>query len=377
MHVHLREPGDEDAETIESGTEAAARGGFTRIACMPNTNPPLDNRGLVEFVSRRASAVGRARVYPIAAATKGRKGEELTEMRELRDAGVLGVSDDGLPVSDSRMMRRLLEYAETWGLLVVSHAEDLSLSAGGIMHEGYWSTVLGLEGIPSAAEAVAVARDLRLAEMTGARVHIAHVSTREAADLIRAAKARGVRVTAETAPHYLALTDEALRGFDSVYRVNPPLRGEEDRAAIVAAVGDGTIDLVASDHAPHTEAAKDQELEAAPSGMIGLETSVGVVLEVLHHREGRPLKEIVRLFATRPAEIMNWGGGRVRMGEEAHLTVFDPAQAWTVEPGGFASKSRNCPFRGMQLRGRVRMAICDGRLTHQEDVEFCPAERMM
>lgn len=377
IHVHLREPGAEDAETIESGTAAAARGGFTRVACMPNTSPALDTRGLVEFVIRRAQAIGQAEVYPVAAATKQRAGAELTEMHELRDAGALAVSDDGSPVADARVMRRLLEYAATWNLLVISHAEDLSLSAGGVMHEGYWSTVLGLEGIPSAAEAVAIARDLKLAELTGARLHVAHVSTREGVELIRAAKTRGLAVTAETAPHYLALTDESLRTFDSIFRVNPPLRSEEDRQALIAGLRDGTLDCIASDHAPHTEVAKDQELEAAPPGMIGLETTLGVACEILHHREGFTLRELVRLCATRPAEIIGWDVGTVRMGADAHLTVFDPTQEWEVDPAAFASRARNCPFRGWRLRGRARLTVCGGRLTHQEDVEFCPSERLL
>jgi dihydroorotase len=377
MHVHLREPGDEDAETIETGSRAAAVGGFTRVACMPNTNPPLDNRGLIEFVVRQARLTGLARVFPVAAATKQREGRELTGMQELRAAGALAVSDDGNPIESSRVMRRVLEYSKTWGLLVISHAEDRSLAAGGVMNEGYWSTVLGLDGIPAAAETVAIARDLNLAELTGARLHIAHVSTRGGVELVRAAKERGLAVTAETTPHYISLTDESLRTFDSAFRVNPPLRCEDDRRALLAGLADGTIDVLASDHAPHTEVAKDQELEAAPPGMIGLETSVGVALEILHHREGVALREIVRLCATRPAEIMGWGGGSVRMGADADLTVLDPGKEWEVDPEAFVSKARNCPFRGWRLRGRVRMTVCDGRLTHQEDLEFCPSERLL
>ncbi|MBD3235260.1 MAG: amidohydrolase family protein [Candidatus Eisenbacteria bacterium] len=377
IHVHLREPGGEDAETIESGSAAAARGGFTRIACMPNTEPPIDTRGLVEFVLRRAQSAGAAEVFPVAASTKRRAGDELTEMQELREAGVLAVSDDGSPVRDARVMRRVLEYALTWDLLVISHAEEPSLSAGGVMHEGYWSTVLGLEGIPAAAESVAIARDLRLAELTGGRLHIAHVSTHEGVELIRGAKERGVAVTAETAPHYLALTDESLRTFDSVYRVNPPLRSAADREALIAGLRDGTLDCIASDHAPHTDVAKDQELEAAPPGMIGMETTLGVVCEILHHREGFSLRDLVRLCATRPAEIIGWDPGRVRMGGAAHLTVFAPDQEWEVDPSAFASRARNCPFRTWRLRGRSRLTVCGGRLTHQEDVEFCPSERLL
>lgn len=377
LHVHLREPGQEDAETIESGTRAAARGGFTRVACMPNTDPPLDSRGVVEFVQRQARAAGHARVFSVAAATRGRAGAELTDMHELKEAGVLAVSDDGSPVADARVMRRVLEYARTWGLLVITHAEEPALSKGGLMHEGYWSTVLGLRGIPAAAEGIAVERDVRLAELAGARLHVAHVSTAEAVETIRRAKQRGILVTAETAPHYIALTDEALKTYDSVYRVNPPLRSEADRLAVLAGLKDGTIDALATDHAPHTDVAKDQELEATPPGMIGMETALGVALEILHHREGFGLAAIVRLLSAAPAEVIGWGGGRLRLGEDADLAVFDPAGAWTVDPQAFASRSRNCPFRGWTLRGRVRLTVCGGRLTHEEGLEFCPSERLL
>jgi dihydroorotase len=245
------------------------------------------------------------------------------------------------------------------------------------MHEGYWSTVLGLPGIPSASEGVAVARDVRLAELTGARLHIAHVSTREAVEILRAAKARGVPVTAETAPHYIALTDEAIRDYDSVYRVNPPLRTEEDRRAVIEGLRDGTLDAIATDHAPHTLVAKDAEFEAAPPGMIGLESALGVAVEVLHHCEGVPLTRIVDAFAAAPARILGWGGGRLRLGEDADLTAFDPQAAWTIDPEAFVSRARNCPFRGWRVRGRARLVVADGRLTHEEGVEFTPSERLL
>ncbi len=376
LHVHFREPGGEDAETIATGSRAAARGGFTRVACMPNTDPPIDTRGQVEFVLQRAAETGLCRVAPIAAATRGRRGEELTDLRELQSAGAIGVSDDGNPVASALIMRRLLEYARTWDILVVTHAEDPSLSAGGVMNEGYWSTVLGLRGNPAASEAIAIARDIRLAELAGARLHVAHISTREGVELVRAAKSRGLRVTGETAPHYIRLTDKALATYDTSFKVAPPLRTEEDRLAIIEGLRDGTIDVIATDHAPHTSVAKDQELSAAPPGMIGLETSVGVVLEHLHHREGFDLTRIVRLMSARPAEIAGWGGGRVRMGEPADLTVFDPVHEWVIDPEVFASKGRNCPFRGQRVRGRVRMTVCGGRLTHEEDLAFHPSERM-
>ncbi|MCK4302748.1 MAG: dihydroorotase [Candidatus Eisenbacteria sp.] len=376
LHVHLREPGDEDAETIETGTHAAAVGGFTRVACMPNTHPPIDTRGQIEFLLRRAAECGHCRVHPVAAATVARAGKQLTDMRELQGAGAIAVSDDGSPVADALIMRRLLEYARTWDMLVITHAEELSLSRGGIMNEGYWSTVLGLPGIPAASEGVAIARDVRLAELTGARLHVAHVSTREGVEVIRLAKSRGIPVTAETAPHYISLTDESLKSFDPVYRVNPPLRAEQDRQAVLEGLRDGTLDIIACDHAPHTRVAKDQELSAAPPGMIGLETAVGVTIEFLHHREGFDLSQIVRAFATRPAEISGWGGGRIRLGEDADLTILDPHAEWVVDPQSFVSMAGNCPFRDLKLRGRVRMTVCDGRITHEEGLRFCPSERL-
>ncbi len=377
LHVHFREPGGEESETIASGSKAAAVGGFTRVACMPNTKPAIDTRGQVEYVIRRGEGAGHCRVFPVAAATKERQGEILAEMREMQLAGAVAVSDDGSPVGNPQVMRRLLEYAGTWDLLVITHAEDPHLSGNGVMNEGYWSTALGVPGIPTASEGIAIARDVRLCELTGARLHVAHVSTREGVEIIRAAKARGIPVTAETAPHYLALTDGALRTYDTVYKVNPPLRTEEDRLAILAGVKDGTLDIIATDHAPHAQDYKDQELDHAPPGMIGLETSLGVSLEYLHHREGLSLTEVVRAFSSRVSEIAGWGGGRIQMGEDVDLAVFDPREEWIVDPETFASLSRNCPFQGWKLRGRVKMTICGGQLTHEENVRFKPSERLL
>ncbi len=376
LHVHFREPGNEESETIETGSHAAAVGGFTRVACMPNTKPAIDTRADVEYVFRRAQAAGYCRVFPIGAGTRGREGEALAEMREMQLAGAVAVSDDGAPVAKASVMRRLLEYAGTWDLLVISHSEDPHLSAGGVMNEGYWSTVLGLPGNPAASEGIAISRDVRLCELTGARLHVAHVSTAEGVDTIRRAKNRGVRVTAETAPHYISLTDGALRTFDPVFRVAPPLRTEEDRRAVIEGLKDGTLDLIATDHAPHAKDHKDKELDQAPPGMIGLETSLGVGLEYLHHREGMSLTDVVRLYATRVAEIAGWGGGRIQMGEDVDLTVFDPRGEWVVDPDQFVSRSRNCPFKGWKLRGRVKMTVCAGRLTHERGVRFQASERL-
>ncbi len=376
LHVHFREPGGEESETIETGSRAAAAGGFTRVACMPNTTPPIDTRADVEFVIRRAQAAGHCRVFPVGAGTQGRRGEILAEMREMQLAGAVAVSDDGSPVASAQVMRRLLEYAGTWDLPVISHSEDPHLSAGAVMNEGYWSTVLGLPGNPAASEGIAIARDVRLCELTGARLHVAHVSTAEGVETIRMAKARGVPVTAETAPHYISLTDGALRTFDPVFRVAPPLRTEEDRRAVIAGLKDGTIDIIATDHAPHAQDYKDKELDQAPPGMIGLESSLGVCLEYLHHREGMSLTDLVRLFATRVADIAGWGGGRIQMGEDVDLTLFDPKEEWVVDPDRFASRSRNCPFRGWTLRGRVKMTVCAGRLTHAEQARFLPSEQL-
>jgi dihydroorotase len=364
MHVHLREPGREDKETIASGTRAAAAGGFTAVACMPNTSPPLDTRSAVEMVVGEAARSAVARVYPIAAITRERAGRVITEMGELRAAGAVAVSDDGDWVADGHVMRRALEYARMVGLPVISHSEDPSLEAGGVMHEGYWSTALGLKGIPSAAEEAAVARDVALARLTGASLHIAHISTAGAVETVRRARAEGLAVTAEATPHHFTLTDEAVRGYDANTRMSPPLRSAADRDAVREGIRDGTIGVLASDHAPHTEIEKDVEFDAAPNGVVGLETAVGLALTELVRPRIIDLETLVLRMSAAPAGILGIPGGTLAPGAPADVTVLDLDAEWTVEPSSFRSLSRNTPFAGRRLQGRPVMTIVGGSVVH-------------
>jgi dihydroorotase len=364
MHVHLREPGGEESETIRTGAAAAARGGFTGVACMPNTPVRIDTRAVIDLVLDRAREACGTRVHPVCGVTRGLEGEQITEMWELRAAGAVAASDDGFAVASSAVLRRGMEYATMCGLPVLSHCEDASLKGRGVMHEGYWSTVLGLRGIPAACEEIGVARDIALAELTGCALHVCHVSSRGSLDHIRRAKARGLRVTAETAPHYLALTDESLQTYDASFKMNPPLRTEADRAAVRQAVLDGTIDVIATDHAPHHPVAKDVELDQAPFGVIGLETSFGVSYRALVEEEGLPVEDLVRRMAVAPREILGLPGGRLERGRPADLTVVDLETSWEVDPSRFASLSRNCPFAGWTLPGRVLLTVAEGRITH-------------
>jgi dihydroorotase len=365
MHVHFREPGFEYKEDIESGSRAAAAGGITTVACMPNTDPVLDNEALVSRVVRRGQEVGLCRVHPIAAITKGTQGAELTEMMLLRDAGAVGFSDDGRPVESSRVMRRALEYSRLTGQPVISHCEDTALSAGGHMHEGAVSTRLGIEGIPSASEDVAVARDVRLAEIAGGRLHVCHVSSARSVEIIRRAKDRGVRVTAEATPHHLALTDEAVEGFDANTKMNPPLRAESDRRALIGGLADGTIDAVATDHAPHAPLEKLLEFDRAPFGIIGLETSLALVLTVLVKEGHLSLADAVERMTLAPARILGLEAGTLRPGAPADVAVIDPALEWTFAPGDVFSKSSNSPFLGRALTGRVLLTLLGGRAVHE------------
>jgi dihydroorotase len=363
MHVHLREPGREDEETIASGATAAARGGFTGIACMPNTEPPNDSASVTEFILEQAAKHGGVRVYPIGAISKGRKGEELAEIGELVAAGCVGISDDGSPVSSAGLMRRAMEYATMFDIPVIPHCEELTLSQGGVMHEGVVSTQLGLKGIPGVAEAVEVARDLLLAEFTGVRLHLCHLSAAESVRAIREAKARGVKVTVEVTPHHLALTDDAVRGFSTNTKMNPPLRSAEDQAALREALADGTIDAIATDHAPHALAEKEQEYDAAPFGVTGLETCLGVVLTELYHGKVLSLPQIVERMSVAPARILGLKGrGSLAPGTEADVTLFDPEREWVVEAKGMASKSKNSPFLGWKLKGAPVMTIVGGKV---------------
>jgi dihydroorotase len=371
MHVHLREPGEEYKETIASGTAAAVRGGFTAVAAMPNTRPVHDQPAVTRFVLEQAAAAGQARVYPVGAITMGSLGKQLTEFSDLKEAGCVAVSDDGRPVSDGLLMRRALEYAKTFELVVISHAEDLSLRGDGVMHEGEISTRLGLKGIPAAAEEVMVARDLTLARLTRARLHIAHVSTAGSVELIRRAKAEGVPVTCETAPHYFSLTHRAVAGqhpealtrpvFDTNAKVNPPLRTEADVAAIKAGLADGTIDAIACDHAPHSVLEKDLEFVAAAMGLIGLETSLGLSLKLVHDGV-LSLSRLIALMSSHPARILGVPGGTLAPGTPADITLIDLHREWQVDVTTFASKSRNCPFHGWTLKGRAVAVIIGGRV---------------
>ncbi len=361
MHVHLREPGFEYKETIATGTAAAKAGGFTSVCCMPNTDPVNDNRSVTEFILSQAAQESFARVFPIGAITKGSKGEELSEMGELRGAGCVAVSDDGRPVMNAAIMRRAMEYARVFDLLVISHCEDSSLSAKGVMNEGFVSTELGLGGIPRSAEDVMTARDISLAELTGGRVHIAHVSTVGSVDLLRAAKARGVKVTAETCPHYFTLTDEAVRGYNTMAKMNPPLRTAGDVAAIKAGLKDGTIDVIATDHAPHGMDEKSGEFDYAPFGIVGLETALGLSLQLVKEKV-LTLQEVICKLSLNPASVLKIGKGTLHAGADADITIIDPDLQWTVDSSLFKSRSKNTPFNGLKLTGRAVQTIVGGRV---------------
>jgi dihydroorotase len=365
LHVHLREPGREDAETIATGARAAVAGGFTSVCAMPNTDPVCDNQAAVGFVHRQAREAGLARVYPIGAVSLGQRGEQLTEFGEMVAAGAVAVSDDGRPVATAHLMRTALEYAQTFGIPVIDHCEDCSLTAGAAMHEGLVSTRLGLKGWPRAAEDVVVARDLALAELTGGHVHLAHISTAGAVRLIREAKARGVRVTAEGTPHHLTLTDACCEGYNTNAKMNPPLRERADVEALREALADGVLDCVATDHAPHPYDAKDQEFDFAPFGVVGLETALGVALTDLVGAGVLDLPALVHRLATRPAEIARLPAGTLRRGAAADVVIFDPAASWVVDPARFHSKSRNTPFAGRRLVGQARWTFVGGRLVHE------------
>lgn len=362
MHVHLREPGEEYKETIRSGTDAAAAGGFTGVACMPNTKPVHDNSSITGFILEQASGCS-ARVYPVGAISNGSKGEKLAEFGEMKAAGAVAVTDDGMPVIDSRLMRRALEYASSHNMLVISHSEELALSRGGCMHEGEYSTRLGLRGIPAAAESIMVHREIALAELTGARIHIAHVSTAEALALIRNAKQRGVKVTAETAPHYFTLTDKDVAGYNTNMKMNPPLRTEKDRLAVCDALADGTLDAIATDHAPHSELEKEVEFSYAANGISGLETSLPLSLALVRNGLLSPV-QLVELMSTKPARILGVPGGSLAAGLAADVSVIDPEVSYTLTAEDLVSKGKNCPFLGRSLQGRAVMTILDGKVVY-------------
>ncbi|MFQ5846145.1 MAG: dihydroorotase [Candidatus Methylomirabilales bacterium] len=363
MHVHLREPGREDEETIASGTAAAARGGFTSICCMPNTEPVNDTASVTEYIREQAQKVGRTHVFPIGCISRAQRGQELAEIGDLVAAGCVGLSDDGKPVVDADLMRRAMEYATMFDVPLLPHCEDLSLSAGGSMHEGRVSTELGLKGIPAPAEAVMVARDILLSEYTGARLHICHVSTAESVRLIREARARGARVSGEATPHHLILTDEAVRGFDTNAKMNPPLRAAEDVTALREALIDGTIEVIATDHAPHARSEKEMEFDYAPFGIIGLGTALGLILTEFYHSRLLTLPMIVERMAAAPARILKLKHkGTLAPGADADITLINPNQEWIVEEQGLHSKSNNSPFIGWKLKGRAVMTLVAGQV---------------
>lgn len=363
LHAHLREPGQEYKEDIESGTRAAVAGGFTAVCAMPNTQPVNDGAGTTAYLIQRAQEIGAARVYPVGAITQGSRGESLAAIGAMRRAGAVALSDDGRPVMNGQILRRAMEYATRFELPVVEHAEDLHLSAGGVMHEGQAALRLGLRGMSAESEAAMVARDILLAERTGARLHIAHVSTAASVRLIAAGKARGVRVTAEVTPHHLTLTDADIRGYDANFKMNPPLRSAADREALIAALADGTIDVVATDHAPHAPHEKEQEFSRAPFGIIGLETALPLVLRLV--AAGRlSLPRAIAVLTSGPAQCFSLPGGSLASGAPADITVFDPAENWVCDPALLRSKSRNTPFAGQTMTGRVRHTIVAGRVVY-------------
>jgi dihydroorotase len=374
LHAHLREPGFEYKETIATGTRAAAAGGFTTVCCMANTNPPIDTRATVEYVLRTAAEQGVIRVLPVAAITRGLAGRELTEMADLADAGAVGFSDDGKPVVSGQVMRRAMEYASMLGRPVMPHLEDPGLAEGGVMNEGPVATRLGLKGIPAEAEEVELYRDLALARLTGCHLHVLHVSTAGSVELIRRAKERGIRVTAEATPHHLTLTDELVAGqwrsaawrldpYDTSTKVNPPLRSSADVRAVLEGLKDGTIDCIATDHAPHADVDKNVDYESAAFGISGFETALGVLLGLVHDGE-LTLPFLIERLTVRPAQVLNLPYGRLTVGSTADVTLFDPEREWDVDPQRFFSKGKNTPLAGATLRGKVQLTFFGGRPVH-------------
>jgi dihydroorotase len=368
IHSHLREPGREDKETIASGTKAALKGGFTAIACMANTDPVADNPVIIEYIKKRAIESGYAKVYPVGAITKGLKGAELAEMGEMMSAGAAAFSDDGKTLVNPAILRTALEYSKLFRVPLLLHEEDPNLAETGVMHEGYWSTVLGMPGIPSIAETVMIARDLLIAEYTQGIIHFCHLSCSGSVNLIKEAKRRGVDVSAEVTPHHLALVDADLQGYDPVYRVSPPLRSLEDREALRLGLQDGTIDVIATDHAPHTREEKHREFALAPTGMIGFETALGVVWTELVATNRLTKEELVRKMAVNPAKILNQPGGRLLPGDPADVIMIDPLLEWEVKAAEFVSQSQNSPFIGRKLTGKVQFAWVDGVLKMNDKI---------
>jgi dihydroorotase len=368
LHVHLREPGQEHKETIATGAAAAVAGGFTAVACMPNTDPVNDHAGITQFILKKAAEANLARVYPIGAVSLGSRGEQLSELGDQKAAGCVGFSDDGRPVATALLMRRALEYAGMLGVPIVDHCEDASMKGDGVAHEGYYASALGLRGIPGVAESLMVERDVSLAELTGAHVHICHMSARQSLRAVREGKSRGVRVTCEVAPHHFTLTDAALDGpvkYDTNCKMNPPLRDEADRDAMLEGIADGTVDVIATDHAPHHADEKMVEFDRAPFGITGLETAVPLVFDRLVHTGRISVSRAIELLATNPARVFSLPGGTLADGSAADLVVLDPDRRTTVDAAHQRTKSRNTPFHGWELRGAVALTIVGGRIVHR------------
>lgn len=365
LHVHFRVPGETHKETIFSGTSAAAAGGFTSVVCMPNTSPPADTAGTIQYIKDAVDREAVVHVFPTGCITVGSEGERLAPTGSLRDAGAVAISDGGKCLQNSGLMRRAVEYANMFNIPVIDHCEDYSLSANGVMNEGFVSTKLGLRGSPKEAEDIMVARDVILSAKTGAHIHIQHVSSKNAIDIIRRAKSRGVNVSAEATPHHISFSDSEISDFNTNFKMNPPLRSEEDRLAILEGLADGTIDCIASGHAPHTDYEKDVEFDYAPNGVIGLETALGVTLDQLYHSKRLDLLETVALLTHRPAKLLDLDKGTLDTGADADVILFDPEQEWTPDSASFQSKSVNSPFIGRVLKGRVSKTFVSGKLVFE------------
>ena len=363
LHVHLREPGQESSETIETGTKSAAHGGFTAVCCMPNTKPVHDNASITRFIVDKARTVGATRVWPIGAASVGSQGEAIAEIAAMKEAGIVAVSDDGKPIATARLTRQVMDYCRSLDLPVIEHSEDVSLAAGAVMREGVTSTRLGLRGMPAAAESVCVARDVQLAELTGARLHVAHLSAKASLEQVRAAKSRGLRVTCEVTPHHFTLIDEDVQ-YDSRFKMNPPLASREDRDVLIAGLADGSVEVIATDHAPHEPALKDVEFDRAPFGILGFETALALTLEQLVHTGKISLTRMIELFTTGPAGVLGMER-KLAAGQHADVTVFSATHEWTYNVNESPSKSRNSPFNGRKFKGAPMATIVAGKLTYR------------
>lgn len=368
IHAHFRDPGYEYKEDIESGSKSAAAGGFTAVACMPNTNPPIDSAALVEYVKSKTSKVGKINILPIGCVSKGQEGREITEMGDMAQAGAVAFSDDGKPVADSSLMRKAMVYASMFDRVIIDHCEDPALFDSGQINEGRVSTLLGLAGIPAAAEEVMVARNILLAKEMKTRVHIAHISTKGSAELIRRAKSDGVMVTCEVTPHHLTLTEDAVMGYDTGAKVNPPLRTQTDLTALMEGLKDGTIDAIATDHAPHHIDEKDLEFDKAAFGMVGLETALGIILTRIVKQDGLSLNTAVEKMTLGPAKVLGLDLGTLSIGASADITVIDPNRVWIVDKNKFFSKGRNTPFNGWKLKGKAVMTIVDGKTVYSDEI---------